>query len=101
MTRVHELMKWLSDKGLPRKDEGTLYLATALQLLESGKVSPFPLKVWDLYESIAQTYDTTPQAIEWGIRSALKKRTFDKDKKITNKAFILEAFDELCLEKPE
>ena len=95
MDRVHELTAYLAGKGLFRKDRGTLYLAHALWLLETGDVETRRLHVWRLYEKVAQAYETTPQAVEWDIRFSLKKLYSVTKEHATNKEFILRTYDEL------
>ena len=69
---TNEIQELLLQIGMPANLAGFAYITSAVQLVlaDSNRLQCI---VKGLYSSVANTYDTTPQRVERGIRHAIAK----------------------------
>lgn len=85
--RAIEANRYLDSIGIKHANMGFRYLVTAIEI---GSENPKLLyKVSDLYDEIAQLYDTNKSSVEKSIRYAVISSG------LTNKEFILRAVDSI------
>ena len=78
-----EICNYLKQQGIKNTNLGYRYLASAILI---GLESP-PLKIADIYKTIADSHSTTALSVERAIRYSLS------EKNVTNKKFIYNAVE--------